>query len=114
MNLNLIGYCIYLIITGIIILKVGKICYQNGNIFVAALIPNHKEIGTQTNQILLLGYYLLNLGYCAMTLVSWQVITTYSQLIELIASKTATIILVIALMHYINIITITKFIKKLI
>lgn len=114
MNLNIIGYCIYLIITGVIILKAGKICYENGNIFVAQLIPNHKELCTQTNQILLLGYYLLNLGYCAMTLVSWKTLTTYSQLIELIAAKTATIILVIALMHYLNIIVITKYIKKLI
>ncbi|MGA9637212.1 hypothetical protein, partial [Flavobacterium sp.] len=97
-----------------IILKVGKICYQNGNIFVAQLIPNHEELCIRINQMLLLGYYLLNIGYCAMTLVSWKTIENNSQLVEIIASKTALIILIIALMHYLNIIIITKYIKKLI
>ena len=113
MNLNIIGHCIYLTITGIIILRVGKICYDNGNVFVSQLIPDHKELCTQTNQILLSGYYLLNLGYCAMTLVSWKALTNYSQLIELIASKTAIIILIIAFMHYLNIIILTKYLKKI-
>ena len=72
MNLNIIGYFIYLGITVFIILKVGKICYRNGNIYVAELIPNHADICQKINQVLLLAYYLLNIGYCAMTLISWQ------------------------------------------
>ncbi len=114
MNLNIIGYGIYLLITAIIILKVGRICYNNGNIFVSALIPDHEDLCRKTNQILLLGYYLLNIGYCAMTLISWDTIITFSQLIEVIAFKSAIIIGAIAIMHYINIILITKYIKKLI
>ena len=42
MNLNITGYFIYLSITIFIILRVGKICYKNGNIFVAELIPEAK------------------------------------------------------------------------
>lgn len=114
MNLNITAYFIYLFITGIIILKVGKICYQNGNVFVAQLIPNHENLCIRINQMLLLGYYLLNIGYCAMTLVSWKNIENHSLLVEIIASKTAFIILIIALMHYLNIIIITKYIKNLI
>jgi hypothetical protein len=114
MNLNIIGYTIYLIITSIIIIKVGRICYNNGNIFVSALIPDHEELCHKANQILLVGYYLLNLGYCAMTLISWEKILSFDQLIEVISLKSAIIIGTIAIMHYINIIVITKFIQKLI
>ena len=114
MNLNILGYAIYLIITTFIIVKVGKICYQNGNIYVSALIPDHMDLCHRTNQILLLGYYLLNIGYCAMTLISWETIHSFSQLIEVIAYKSATIIAIIAVMHYVNIFTITKYIQKLI
>ena len=114
MNLNIIGYLIYLSITGIIILKVGKLCYNNGNIYVSQLIPNHIDLCQQINKILLIGYYLLNLGYCAMTIISWKQILSTNQLIEIIASKSAIIILTIGFMHYINIILLTKYIKKLI
>jgi hypothetical protein len=114
MNLNIIGYATYLVLTTIIIIKVGKVCYQNGNIYVAQLLPEHLDLCYKTNQILLVGYYLLNLGYCAMTLISWEQLLTVQQLIEVIAIKSATIIGTIALMHYLNIFILTKYIQKLI
>ena len=114
MNLNIIGYLIYLSLTSIIIIKVGKLCYDNGNIFLSQCIPNHAESCHQINKTLLIGYYLLNLGYCAMTIISWEKIQTTNQLIEIIATKSAIIILTIGFMHYINIILLTKYIKKLI
>ncbi len=114
MNFNIIGYLIYLSLTSIIIIKVGKLCYDNGNIFVSQLIPDHLELCHQINKMLLIGYYLLNLGYCAMTIISWEKIQSINQLIEIIATKSAIIILTIGIMHYINIILLTKYIKKLI
>jgi hypothetical protein len=114
MNLNIIGYLIYLSLTSVIIIKVGKLCYDNGNIFVSQLIPNHEELCLQINKMLLIGYNLMNLGYCAMTIISWEKIQSINQLIEIIATKSAIIILTIGFMHYINIILLTKYIKKLI
>jgi len=114
MNLNIIGYFIYLGVTVFIILKVGKICYKNGNIFVAELIPNHADICQKINHVLLMAYYLLNIGYCAMTLISWQKISSSAQLIETIGIKTAIIIFIISILHYFNIIILTKYIHKLI
>jgi len=114
MNLNIMGYFIYLSITIVIILKVGTICYRNGNIYVAALIPNHADLCQKINQVLLLAYYLLNIGYCAMTLISWQKMRSLSQLIETIGIKTAIIIFIISILHYLNIIILTKYIQKLI
>ena len=114
MNFNIIGYFIYLSLTIFIILKVGRICYKNGNIYVAELITNHAEICQKINQVLLLAYYLLNIGYCAMTLISWEKISTAPQLIEIIGIKTAIIIYIISILHYLNIIILTKYIQKLI
>jgi hypothetical protein len=114
MNLNIIGYIIYLAITTFIIVKVGKICYQNGNIYVAQLIPDHMDLCQKTNHILLVAYYLLNIGYCAMTLISWEKILSVDQLVEVIALKSAIIICSISVLHYLNIFILTKYIQKLI
>ena len=114
MNLNIIGYLIYILITSYIIVIVGKICYKNGNIYVAQLLPDHEDLCHKTNQILLVGYYLLNLGYSSMTLISWEKILSINQLIEVIAIKSAIIICSISILHYINIYILTKYIQKLI
>lgn len=114
MNLNILGYIIFLTITIYIITVVGKICYRNGNIFVLNLIPNHEELCQQINKILLIGYYLINIGYCAMTLISWSTISDITQLAEIISFKTAIIVGILAFLHYLNIFLLTNYIQKLI
>nr|WP_294938823.1 hypothetical protein [uncultured Flavobacterium sp.] len=114
MNYNILGYLLFLSIIAFIIFKVGKICYDNGNIFVAELLPGHAELCWQVNKILLAAYYLVNIGYSAMTLIQWQEITSTAQLIEIIATKTAIIITILSVLHYSNIYIITNYIQKLI
>lgn len=114
MNYNIIGYGIYLSITIFIIIVVGKVCYRNGNIYVLALIPEHADLCHRINSILLIGYYLINIGYATTTLVSWQKIHFLSQLVEIIALKTAVIMGILSFLHYLNIFVISNYIQKLI
>lgn len=114
MNYNLIGYSIFLSIIAFIIIVVGKICYKNGNVFVAALIPEHLDLCQQINKSLLVSYYLVNIGYCAMTLIGWETITSALQLTEVLAVKVAKIICILSVLHYLNIFLLTHTIHKLI
>lgn len=114
MNLNIFGYFIFLLITTYIIIVVGKICYRNGNVFVLELIPDHEELCQQINKMLLIGYYLINIGYCAMTLISWSTITILAELIATISAKTAIIVGILAVLHYLNIFILTNYVQKLI
>ncbi len=113
MNFNLLTYSIYLLITALIIIKVGFICYKNGNIFVTNLIPNDKEFCTRINKMLLVGYYLINIGYVVISLSDWKKINSFLQMVESISKHTAIIISILALLHYFNLFWITKFIKKI-
>ncbi|WP_443939890.1 hypothetical protein [Pedobacter sp. MW01-1-1] len=113
-NLNIIGYFIFIGAMAFIILVVGKICYRNGNIFVASLLPNHADLCKQINKILLVGYYLVNIGYCAVTLSFWNNIATIPQLIEIVSAKMAVIICILSGLHYLNIFILTTSIRKLI
>lgn len=114
MNWNITAYVCYLTITGGIIYKVGKICYYNGIIMVQQLLPHHVEWCVRINQILLVAYYLVNMGYGATCLIHWDHIQTAQQLVETIAQKTALIMGIIAFLHYMNIYIIIKYIQKLI
>jgi len=114
MNFNIFGYAIYLLVTLFIIVRVGKICYDNGNIFVSQLIPDHEDLCHKINQVLLVAYYLLNMGYCAVTIIGWKTIISPEQLLEIIAFRTGIIVLLLAVMHYFNIYMIAKYVQKLI
>lgn len=114
MNYNLLGYGIFISVIAFIIVIVGKICYRNGNIFVAALIPDHLELCQQINKSLLVSYYLVNIGYCAMTLIGWEAIDNPLQLAEVLASKVAIILCILSVLHFSNIFLLTNTIHKLI
>ncbi|WP_298542991.1 hypothetical protein [uncultured Aquimarina sp.] len=113
MNLNLITYSIYILITVFIIIKVGLICYKNGNIFVAHLVPDDKDFCLRINNMLLIGYYLINIGYTVITLSEWTTIYSISQMVESLSKHTAIIICILAILHYFNLFWITKFIKNI-
>lgn len=114
MDYNILGYAIFITVIVFIIVVVGRICYRNGNIFVAELIPNHLDLCQQINKSLLVSYYLVNIGYCAMTLVGWETIFSSRQLVEVMAVKVATIVCILSILHYLNIYLLTKTIHKLI
>lgn len=114
MNLNILTYCIYLSAMSYIIFVVGKICYTNGNIFVSALIPGHEDLCYRINRMLLIGYYLVNIGYVAMTLASWTDVENPVEIVETVSAKMSVIIALLCILHYFNIFIITKYVNKLI
>lgn len=114
MSLNILSYGIFMLIVAYIIIVVGRSCYRNGNIYVLSLMPGHEELCLRINKILLLGYYLINIGYTLMMLVSWQKVTTVALLVETTMMRTAIIICVLSILHYTNIFVLTNYSKKLI
>lgn len=102
MNLNILTYAIYGCITAFIIIRVGWIFFVNGAHYLHDIFENDLETANTINKLLLVGYYLINLGYVAVSLSFWPTITNYILLIELIAERTSWIVLSLALMHYIN------------
>ncbi len=114
MNLNIIAYITFLLIITYIIIVVGKICYKNGNVFVLNLLPGHKELCVQINKILLIGYYLTNIGYAATTLIRWKIIYNLGELVETLSLNIALIVGLLSIIHYLNIFLLTKYVKKLI
>jgi len=114
MNFNLTAYGIFLAIVVFIIIVVGRICYRNGNIYVLALLPGHEDLCIRINKLLLTGYYLLNIGYATMTLISWQTITNFPALVEVVATRSAIIIGMLSILHYLNIFLLANYAQKLI
>jgi hypothetical protein len=104
--MNTLAYIIYLFITYLVTVHVGLIFYRNGRVYILNLLHDDVQLTDSINRILLTGYYLLNLGYAALMLRSWQTITGWSGLVASIGSMTGKIILTLAVMHFLNMATI--------
>ena len=66
--LNAITYLIYLTISGYITLSVGKTLNSNGLVFLTNHLDNNIRLATAINNLLLIGYYLINTGYILLVL----------------------------------------------
>ncbi len=102
MNLNIITYCIYLPIIIFITIRIGWICYKNGELFLINLFED-KAIVKSINNLLLLGYYLTNIGYAIITMSYWETLNNVADILSSLTYTLGKIVLILATLHYNNI-----------
>ncbi|MCY7291825.1 MAG: hypothetical protein LH615_06540 [Ferruginibacter sp.] len=110
--MNIIAYIVYLFITYLITVHVGKVFYKNGRHYIVAIVNKDEQLTDFINKILLVGYYLMNLGYATIMLRFWKTITTFTELIASVGNMTGRIVLSLAVMHFVNMYAITIIGKK--
>ena len=99
---NLIAYSVYGLLVATVILYVGHLCYKEGHIYVAQLIPDDSQLVHQINSILLAGYYLVNIGYGIYGISTWEILETGIGVLESVIQHLSHITLLLAALHYIN------------
>ena len=109
--MNTVAYIIYLLVTYIITFHVGLRFYKNGRLYILNLLNGDQELTNFINRLLLVGYYLLNLGYAAMMISIWEVITNWIDLFTSICIMTGRIMLTLGVIHFINM-TVIYFLSK--
>jgi hypothetical protein len=102
MNYNVAAYIVYLILTAFMIVFVGKFFYRNGRVFILALMKNDPATTDHLNNILLVAYYLFNIGYAFVKLRFWQKIVNLEMLVSSIANNMSPLIFILASTHYMN------------
>lgn len=100
--MNTLAYIIYLFITYFITVHVGLRFYRNGRVYILRLLQGDEKMTDSINHILLIGYYLLNLGYAALMISTWKTIVTRAELIGSICSMTGRILLTLSIIHFLN------------
>lgn len=112
MNYNILSYFIYGCITIYIIYWVGKLFHSNGRIFILRLFEQNEHLADTTNNLLLLAYYLFNIGYVIIQFSFWEKVTGVDTMIASISKKTGLLITILAVTHYFNIMLIYFLSKK--
>jgi hypothetical protein len=100
--MNIAAYIIYLIVTYLITVHVGRVFYKNGRYYILSILKGDGRLTDFINKILLVGYYLMNLGYATVMLSFWQTIYSFSDLIASVSTMTGKIVFTLAIMHFVN------------
>ena len=102
MNYIIITYMLYLALTISITIWVARTLFKNGKVFLIDIFHGNKELADSVNNLLLVGFYLINLGYAVYTLQVTSSITNAQEVIEKLSIKIGLIILILGAMHFFN------------
>ncbi|SKD09586.1 hypothetical protein SAMN05660461_5475 [Chitinophaga ginsengisegetis] len=105
-DMNTIAYAIYLAITYLITVKVGWRFYRNGRVFILGLLEQNHTLADAINNILLVGYYLVNLGYATVMISTWDTIHDWTEMLVSITAMTGQIFLSLGILHCFNMLVI--------
>lgn len=106
MNYNISAYIVFIALMIFIIVYVGKYFYTHGRIFIIDLLHGNVSLADHINRLLLTGYYLLNIGYAFIKLKQWQKIQNYEEWFSSLAGNMGMLVLILAVLHYINMLSI--------
>lgn len=96
------SYAIYLAISVTVTIWVARTLYKNGRIFLIDAFHGNVELAGSVNHLLVVGFYLINVGYVARALATEQSIGNLRGAIELVSQKIGMILLVLGAMHFFN------------
>ncbi len=103
MNTIILTYTLYLLISCGITIWVAQTLFKNGKIFLLDIFQGNKELASSVNNLLLVGFYLVNLGYAVYTLQVTGTINNTREMLEVLSIKIGLLILILGCMHFLNI-----------
>ncbi|HEX8462626.1 MAG TPA: hypothetical protein VF623_14400 [Segetibacter sp.] len=105
-------YLLYLLITICLTIWVARTLFKNGKVFLMDIFHGNKEMADSVNNLLLVGFYLVNIGYAVYTLQVGHSIINLQELIEGLSLKVGLIILILGGMHFFNLYIFFKLRKR--
>ena len=102
MNYNIVSYLVYIPLTVAITVWVASTLFRNGRIFLIDIFQGNDQMADSVNKLLLVGFYLINIGYAVYTLQIFGEIQSVQVVIEKLSTKIGAIILILGGMHFFN------------
>jgi len=103
-----VTYIVYLVISIAMTIWVARTLSKNGRVFLIDSFEGNESLADSVNHLLVVGFYLLNLGYILLALKTNQLIETTRDSIEFLSVKIGIVLLVLGVLHFFNVFVIAK------
>lgn len=94
-------YAVYAAVGVGLTVWLARMLGASGEVFLEDVFPGQKELAKAINRLLVVGFYLVNLGYACMLLEGGQAHDVRTA-IEALSAKLGALLLSLALMHFVN------------
>jgi hypothetical protein len=95
-------YLTYLAISIALTVWVAKTLHKNGRIFLVDAFSGNEALADSVNHLLVVGFYLINIGYVALALKQDQTPQDLQTALEVLSRKVGVVLLVLGGMHFFN------------
>jgi hypothetical protein len=102
MNAILWTYAAYILISLGLTIWVAYTLKKNGRVFLVEAFGQNEALADSVNHLLVVGFYLINIGYITLTLKYGEEIETARAGVEVLSGKIGTVLVVLGLMHFFN------------
>lgn len=107
--MNIAGiYFTYLAISVALTVWVARTLHKNGRVFLVDAFHGNEKLADAVNHLLVVGFYLINVGYITLALRTAEPLETIREVIELESSKIGVVLLILGAMHVFNIMIFAK------
>ncbi|ORT59526.1 hypothetical protein [Streptomyces sp. CB03238] len=108
MDLTVVAYVIYLLISVALTIWVARTLSRNGRIFLADVLQGNEKLAEAVNHLLVVGFYLVNFGFVALYLSQDETVADARRLFEALSVKLGVVLLVLGVMHLGNVYVLNK------
>ncbi|WP_151480909.1 hypothetical protein [Streptomyces albicerus] len=108
MDLTVVAYVIYLLVSVALTIWVARTLSKNGRIFLADVLHGNEKLADAVNHLLVVGFYLVNLGFVALYLSQEDEIADARGVFEALSTKLGVVLLVLGAMHLGNVYVLNK------
>lgn len=103
MTWTVAAYVSYLVIALPLTVWVAAELTRNGRIFLADVFDGKAELAQALNKLLVVGFYLLNVGFVMVYLRSGSRVHNLTELLEGLSMKIGIVMLVVGAIHFLNV-----------
>ena len=108
----LAAYAVYLVISIAVTVWVARTLHKNGRAFLVEAFHGDEVLADSVNHLLVVGFYLINIGWIVMTLRTTYDLYTARAAIELLSDKIGTVLFVLGMMHFFNLYVFSRFRRR--
>ena len=108
MNYTVWAYLAYLMTSVGLTIWVAQTLHKNGRIFLVDTFAGNEKLADSVNHLLVVGFYLINVGYVSLALKYGQKPHDTVEAIEFFSTKIGIVLLVLGAMHFFNMYVFTR------
>jgi hypothetical protein len=97
-----VTYIVYLLISVNLTIWVARTLHKRGAIFLVDAFHGNAELAASVNHLLVVGFYLINIGFVSLALKTNGNIVTSRAAIEMLSDKLGWVLLILGGMHFFN------------